>query len=156
MSKRPYVRGDLPAQDNQLLRLARGGPARAGDLQAAANLRAHLEPLTDRNLLGHVGRGLFGALCVGAGYSLAAPVKSFWVTSAETLTPLQREAAVVLAAPAGWVVFALLGACRGIRRASRVVGRFGDDGAAREGHRLGDRRRVRVRERSLCGDTSRS
>jgi hypothetical protein len=45
---------------------------------------------------------------VGAGYSLAAPVKSFWVTSAETLTPLQREAAVVLAAPAGWVVFALL------------------------------------------------
>jgi hypothetical protein len=35
-------------------------------------------------------------------------VKPFWVTSAETLTPLQREAAVVLAAPAGWMVFALL------------------------------------------------
>jgi AcrR family transcriptional regulator len=50
----------------------------------------------------------FGAPCVGAGYSLAAPVKPFWVTSAETLTPLQREAAVVLAAPAGWMVFALL------------------------------------------------
>jgi hypothetical protein len=50
----------------------------------------------------------FGALCVAAGYSLAAPVKPFWVTSAETLTPLEREAAVVLAAPAGWMVFALL------------------------------------------------
>jgi hypothetical protein len=50
----------------------------------------------------------FGALCVNAGYSLAAPVRPFWVTSAETLTPLQRRAAVVLAAPAGWMVFALL------------------------------------------------
>jgi hypothetical protein len=50
----------------------------------------------------------FGALCLSAGYSLAAPVRPFWVTSAETLTPLQREAAVVLAAPAGWMVFALL------------------------------------------------
>ena len=50
----------------------------------------------------------FGALCVSAGYSLAAPVKPFWVTGSETLTPLQRKAAVVLAAPAGWMVFALL------------------------------------------------
>ncbi len=50
----------------------------------------------------------FGALCVSAGHSLAAPVKPFWVTRVETLTPLQREAAVVLAAPAGWMVFALL------------------------------------------------
>jgi hypothetical protein len=50
----------------------------------------------------------FGALCVSAGYSLAAPVKPFWVTSTETLTPLQREAAVVLSAPAGWMVFGLL------------------------------------------------
>jgi hypothetical protein len=50
----------------------------------------------------------FGALCVTAGYSLATPAKPFWVTGAETLTPLQREAAVVLAAPAGWMVFALL------------------------------------------------
>jgi hypothetical protein len=50
----------------------------------------------------------FGALCVTAGYSLAAPVKPFWVTTGETFAPLQREAAVVLAAPAGWMVFALL------------------------------------------------
>jgi hypothetical protein len=50
----------------------------------------------------------FGALCVSAGYSLAAPVKPFWVTNTETLTPLERQAAVVLAAPAGWMVFALL------------------------------------------------
>ena len=49
----------------------------------------------------------FGALCVSAGYSLAGPVKPFWATSTETLTPLQREAAIVLAAPAGWMVFAL-------------------------------------------------
>jgi hypothetical protein len=59
----------------------------------------------------------FGALCVSAGYSLAAPVKPFWVTGAETLTGLQREAAVVLAAPAGWMMFALLvpGAAYGAR-----------------------------------------
>jgi AcrR family transcriptional regulator len=50
----------------------------------------------------------FGALCVNAGYSLAAPVKPFWATRTETLTPLEREAAVVVAAPAGWMVFALL------------------------------------------------
>ena len=50
----------------------------------------------------------FGALCVSAGYSLAAPVKPFWATRVETLTPLQREAAKVLAAPAGWMMFALL------------------------------------------------
>jgi hypothetical protein len=35
-------------------------------------------------------------------------VKPFWVTGAETLTPLQRKAAVLLTAPAGWMVFALL------------------------------------------------
>jgi hypothetical protein len=51
---------------------------------------------------------VFGALCVTAGYSLAAPVKPFWATRGETFAPLQREAAVVLAAPAGWMVFALL------------------------------------------------
>ncbi len=50
----------------------------------------------------------FGALCVSTGYSLAGSVKPFWVTNAETLAPLQREAALVLAAPAGWMVFALL------------------------------------------------
>jgi len=50
----------------------------------------------------------FGALCVSAGYSLAAPVKPFWVTGGETLTPLERKAAVILAAPAGWMMFALL------------------------------------------------
>jgi hypothetical protein len=49
----------------------------------------------------------FGALCVTAGYSLAAPVKPFWATRGETLAPLPREAAVVLAAPAGWMMFAL-------------------------------------------------
>jgi hypothetical protein len=43
----------------------------------------------------------FGALCVTAGYSLAAPVKPFWMRSTETLTPLEREAAVILATPAG-------------------------------------------------------
>jgi hypothetical protein len=42
----------------------------------------------------------FGAPCVTVGYSLAGPVKPFWVTSWETLAPLQREAAVVLAIPA--------------------------------------------------------
>ena len=50
----------------------------------------------------------FGALCVSAGYSLAAPGKPFWVAKPETVAPLQRAAAVMLAAPAGWMVFALL------------------------------------------------
>jgi hypothetical protein len=50
----------------------------------------------------------FGSLCVSAGYSLAAPVKPFWVTRAETLTPLERNAGALLAAPAGWMLFALL------------------------------------------------
>jgi hypothetical protein len=50
----------------------------------------------------------FGALCVNAGYGLAAPVKPFWVASAETLTPLQCKVGAVLAVPAGWIVFALL------------------------------------------------
>jgi hypothetical protein len=50
----------------------------------------------------------FGALCVTAGYSLAAPVKPFWVTRVETVAPFQREVAKVLAAPAGWMMFALL------------------------------------------------
>jgi hypothetical protein len=50
----------------------------------------------------------FGALCVSAGYSLAAPVKPFWVAKGETVAPLQRAAAVMLGALAGWMVFALL------------------------------------------------
>jgi hypothetical protein len=50
----------------------------------------------------------FGALCVTAGYSLAASVRPFWATRAEALGPLQREAAAVLSVPAGWMVFALL------------------------------------------------
>ncbi len=31
----------------------------------------------------------FGVLCVHAGYSLVAAVRPFWVTGAETLTPLE-------------------------------------------------------------------
>ncbi len=50
----------------------------------------------------------FGAPCVSAGYSLATPVKPLWVTSAETLTPLQRGAAVVLGGTGQVVVFGLL------------------------------------------------
>jgi hypothetical protein len=50
----------------------------------------------------------FGAVCVSAGYSLAGPVKPFWATRVETVAPFQREAAEVLAAPAGWMIFALL------------------------------------------------
>lgn len=50
----------------------------------------------------------FGALCVRAGYSLSGPERPFWATRMETVAPLQREAAEVLAAPAGWMMFALL------------------------------------------------
>jgi predicted transcriptional regulator of viral defense system len=48
-----------PTKTAQLLRLAQGGPVRARDLDAAAIPRAYLRRLTDRNLLEHVGRGLY-------------------------------------------------------------------------------------------------
>jgi hypothetical protein len=65
----------------------------------------------------------FGALCVTAGYSLAGPVKPFWATTAESLAPLQREVAVILAAPTGWMVFALVFAlCRPQRTARESAG----------------------------------
>ena len=35
-------------------------------------------------------------------------MRPFWVAKGETVAPLQRAAAVMLAAPAGWMVFALL------------------------------------------------
>lgn len=44
---------------DQLLRLARRGPLRARDLDAAAIPRTYLKRLTERNLLEHVGRGLY-------------------------------------------------------------------------------------------------
>jgi hypothetical protein len=45
----------------------------------------------------------FGALCVTAGYSLASSGWPFWLTSAETLTPLQRKAAASWRhPPGGW------------------------------------------------------
>jgi hypothetical protein len=43
----------------QLLRLARGGPMRARDLDAARIPRAYLKRLKERNRLEHVGRGLY-------------------------------------------------------------------------------------------------
>ena len=94
----------------------------------------------------------FGALCVSAGYSLAGPVKPFWVTSAETLTPLRARSGGRAGGTGRVDGVRALAACRGIRRESGVVDRFGDDGAAREDHRLGDCRRLRIRERSLRGD----
>ena len=50
----------------------------------------------------------FGALCVSSGYSLALPDKPFWVSKDASLGGAERVLAVVLGAPAGWMVFALL------------------------------------------------
>jgi predicted transcriptional regulator of viral defense system len=49
----------MTAKTTQLLRLARNGPLRARDLDAAEIPRAYLKRLTERNLLEHVGRGLY-------------------------------------------------------------------------------------------------
>jgi hypothetical protein len=69
----------------------------------------------------------FGPLCVNAGYSLA-PGRPFWVTSTETRTPLRRKAPMVLAAPAGSMVFCALDPGYGVRRESGLGDRIGDDG----------------------------
>jgi AcrR family transcriptional regulator len=50
----------------------------------------------------------FGALCASAGYSLGASEKPFWVTRDAGLRGAQRALSVVLALPAGWMIFALL------------------------------------------------
>jgi hypothetical protein len=51
----------------------------------------------------------FGALCVTAGYSLAALEKPFWVAKGGTsLKGAARVLAALLAVPAGWMIFALL------------------------------------------------
>jgi len=49
----------MPTKSAQLLRLARSGSVRARDLDAADIPRAYLKRLTDRNLLEHVGRGIY-------------------------------------------------------------------------------------------------
>jgi hypothetical protein len=63
-------------------------------------MRVH--PLT--TLLGAV--VAFGALCVHAGYALALGATPVWLTDRQT--GVRRAVAVVLAVPAGWMVFALL------------------------------------------------
>jgi hypothetical protein len=50
----------------------------------------------------------FGALCVHAGYSLALTDKPFWVAKTESASGGSRLLAIVLALPAGWMMFALL------------------------------------------------
>jgi len=50
----------------------------------------------------------FGALCVSAGYNLGAPERPFWVAKDAGLRGAERALSVVLALPAGWMIFALL------------------------------------------------
>ena len=49
---------------------------------------------------------LFGSICMSAGYHLAAGERPFWATRA--LDGRTRILAVVLGAPAGWMIFLLL------------------------------------------------
>ena len=93
----------------------------------------------------------FGGLCVSAGYRLAAPVRPFWVAKRETTAPLQRAAAVMLRAPAGWIVFALWYRPRCTAR-GRAGNGFEVGPAARQDPRLGHRRRLRLCEHRLPGD----
>jgi hypothetical protein len=50
----------------------------------------------------------FGALCVHAGYELAGTGAPFWAAKVGHLEGAPRLLSVVLAVPAGWMVFALL------------------------------------------------
>ena len=50
----------------------------------------------------------FGALCVSAGYNLGAPERPFWAAKDAGLRGAERGLSVVLALPAGWMIFALL------------------------------------------------
>jgi hypothetical protein len=50
----------------------------------------------------------FGALCVAAGYSLAAGPRPVWMTPEPGGSAPARVVAAVLALPAGWMIFALL------------------------------------------------
>ena len=50
----------------------------------------------------------FGALCVSAGYNLGAPERPFWVAKDTSLRGAERGLSMVLALPAGWIIFALL------------------------------------------------
>jgi hypothetical protein len=50
----------------------------------------------------------FGAMCVHAGYNLAAADKPFWAVKANSFQGMTRLLAVVLSVPAGWMIFALL------------------------------------------------
>ena len=49
---------------------------------------------------------LFGSICMAAGYHLAAGEKPFWATRA--VSGSAKVVAVVLGAPAGWMIFLLL------------------------------------------------
>jgi hypothetical protein len=71
----------------------------------------------------------FGSLCVHAGYELAAPGKPFWMHSSEDGSPASRALTILLSAPAGWMMFALLvpAAVQGARFGWRMaVDAFGD------------------------------
>jgi hypothetical protein len=50
----------------------------------------------------------FGALCVNAGYHLASTAAPFWAARSSDLAGAPRAAGIVLAVPAGWMIFALL------------------------------------------------
>ena len=50
----------------------------------------------------------FGALCTAAGYSLAAAPRPFSVATERSRPGAEQVLAVVLAIPAGWMIFALL------------------------------------------------
>ena len=50
----------------------------------------------------------FGALCVDAGYTLRGTERPFWVGGAGAVSGAQQVLSVMLAVPAGWMIFALL------------------------------------------------
>jgi hypothetical protein len=77
----------------------------------------------------------FGTFCASAGYSLGAPERPFWVTKDGGLGGAQRGLSVVLALPAGWMIFALL--LRSVRREGGLgAGGRHHGGAPRQDHRV--------------------
>jgi len=66
----------------------------------------------------------FGAMCVHAGYELALRGQPFWIVDRQHGSGVRMALASILAAPAGWMVLALLlpAAVHGVRFGSRLAG----------------------------------
>jgi predicted transcriptional regulator of viral defense system len=96
----------MPTKTAQLLRLARKGPVRARDLDAAKIPRAYLKRLAERSLLEHVGRGLYRLpdAPVGELHTLAEVAKRVPHATICLLSALQVHGLTTEAPHAVWIM----------------------------------------------------